>query len=225
MAAGTDTRTDTRTEQRDYYEVLGAEPSASGAELRAAFREAVLRHHPDRSTPVRWPRDAPRSSTVPGASCAIPLRRLHYDRALERGNAETLAWPLEPDEAPSARGRRRRQPSFEAPEPLAPAPVAQRGWLPRPGGGLHGRPERAARLDRRQPHHRRGLARALRAVLAALRGDLLPRPWPHRRLDRGDGAAGRAGPDLRDAGPRRPARGVCQHRHVPARDRLPATVG
>ena len=38
-----------RTEVRDYYEVLGTDPSASGAELRAAFRAAVLRHHPDRA--------------------------------------------------------------------------------------------------------------------------------------------------------------------------------
>ena len=33
-----------QTEERDYYEVLGAEPSASAEQLRAAFREAVLRH-------------------------------------------------------------------------------------------------------------------------------------------------------------------------------------
>ena len=38
-----------QTEERDYYEVLGAEPSASAEQLRAAFRGAVLRHHPDRA--------------------------------------------------------------------------------------------------------------------------------------------------------------------------------
>ena len=117
MAAGSDTSTDTRTEERDYYQVLGAKPSVSGADLRAAFREAVLRHHPDRST----------TSTLATRRTAVlnrawrelrdPVRRLHYDRALERGNAETLDWPLEPDEAPSGRGRRRRQPTFEAPSP------------------------------------------------------------------------------------------------------------
>jgi curved DNA-binding protein CbpA len=37
-----------RTEVRDFYGVLGAEPSATAAQLRAAFRDAVLRHHPDR---------------------------------------------------------------------------------------------------------------------------------------------------------------------------------
>jgi curved DNA-binding protein CbpA len=106
---------DPRTEQRDYYAVLGTEPSASAPELRAAFREAVLRHHPDRST----------TSTLATRRTAVlnrawrelrdPLRRLHYDRALERGTAETLAWPLEPDEAPTARARTRRLPRLEAP--------------------------------------------------------------------------------------------------------------
>jgi hypothetical protein len=37
-----------------------------------------------------------------------PLRRLHYDRALERGSPETLDWPLEADEAPAPTARRRR---------------------------------------------------------------------------------------------------------------------
>jgi curved DNA-binding protein CbpA len=109
--------TEARTEERDYYEVLGAAPSASGAELRAAFRAAVLRHHPDRST----------TSTLATRRTAVlnrawrelrdPLRRLHYDRALERGTADTLAWPLEPDEVASPRERRRRGPAFEEPSP------------------------------------------------------------------------------------------------------------
>jgi hypothetical protein len=103
-----------RIEERDYYAVLGSEPSASGAELRAAFREAVLRHHPDRST----------TSTLATRRTAVlnrawrelrdPLRRLHYDRALERGTAETLAWPLEPDEVPAPAARVRRGPRLEA---------------------------------------------------------------------------------------------------------------
>ena len=109
------TAIDPRTEERDFYAVLGAEPSATTAELRAAFREAVLRHHPDRAT----------SSTLATRRTAVlnrawrelrdPLRRLHYDHALERGNAETLDWPLEPDEAPSGRTRTRRLPRAEQP--------------------------------------------------------------------------------------------------------------
>ncbi|HET6746199.1 MAG TPA: J domain-containing protein [Candidatus Limnocylindria bacterium] len=117
MAAGSETRNQTRTEERDYYQVLGAEPSATGADLRAAFREAVLRHHPDRSTTSQL---ATRRTAVLNRAwreLRDPLRRLHYDRALERGNAETLDWPLEPDEAPTRGARRRRQPTFEAPSP------------------------------------------------------------------------------------------------------------
>jgi tetratricopeptide (TPR) repeat protein len=111
MAAGSDTR----TEERDYYQVLGAEPSASGAELRAAFREAVLRHHPDRSTTSEL---ATRRTAVLNRAwreLRDPLRRLHYDRALERGNAESLAWPLEPDEAPTTGRRRRLRPIAAVP--------------------------------------------------------------------------------------------------------------
>jgi hypothetical protein len=98
-----------RTEQRDYYEVLSAEPSATTEELRAAFREAVLRHHPDRSDAGHL---ATRRTSILNRAWAElrdPLRRLHYDRALERGGAETLAWPLEADErARPARPVRKR---------------------------------------------------------------------------------------------------------------------
>jgi hypothetical protein len=92
---------DARVERRDYYAVLGAEPSATVAELRAAFRESVLRHHPDRS--VDDSLATRRTSVLNRAWGALrdPLRRMHYDHDLERGNAVTLDWPLEPDEAPS----------------------------------------------------------------------------------------------------------------------------
>lgn len=103
-----------RTEERDFYAVLGAEPSASGDELRASFREAVLRHHPDRATASAL---ATRRTAILNRAwreLRDPLRRLHYDRALERGHAETLDWPLEPDEAPSGRTRARRRPRDEA---------------------------------------------------------------------------------------------------------------
>ena len=100
----------TRTEARDYYEVLGAEPSASSGELRTAFREAVLRHHPDRSASSEVA--TRRTSILNRAWAALrdPLRRLHYDHALEAGRAETLEWPLDEGERarPSRRVHRRR---------------------------------------------------------------------------------------------------------------------
>jgi len=98
-----------RTEQRDYYEVLGTQPSATADELRTAFREAVLRHHPDRSEAGSLA--TRRTSVLNRAWSELrdPLRRLHYDRALERGGAETLAWPLDADErARPVRQRRAR---------------------------------------------------------------------------------------------------------------------
>ncbi len=104
---------DSHVEPRDYYAVLGAEPSATVAELRAAFREAVLRHHPDRSADDLL---ATRRTSVLNRAWGElrdPVRRLHYDHELERGGAATLDWPLEPDEAPS-RVRRPRPPARPA---------------------------------------------------------------------------------------------------------------
>jgi len=97
-----------RTELRDFYAVLGAEPSASAVELRAAFRESVLRHHPDRAATSDL---ATRRTSVLNRAWAVlrdPLRRLHYDRDLERGTAATLEWPLETGERPSVQPPRAR---------------------------------------------------------------------------------------------------------------------
>ncbi len=137
---------DIQLEQRDFYAVLGAEPSATVDELRSAFREAVLRHHPDRSAAGGL---ATRRTSILNRAWAElrdPLRRLHYDHALERGQAETLSWPLEPDEPSRARARPRRirpdrpsrwhQPQwrnvagFRVPADVFMAgPVQQRAWI------------------------------------------------------------------------------------------------
>lgn len=86
-------------EARDYYEVLGAQPSASAEELRAAFRASVLRHHPDRapSSDVATRRTSLLNRAW--AELRDPVRRLHYDHALENGRAELLDWPLEEGDA------------------------------------------------------------------------------------------------------------------------------
>jgi curved DNA-binding protein CbpA len=146
MVSGTAPDGQLRLEQRDFYSVLGAEPSATTDELRTAFREAVLRHHPDRSAAGSL---ATRRTSVLNRAWAElrdPVRRLHYDHALERGNAETLAWPLEPDEPSRARVRPRLirpdQPSrwhqpqwrnvagFRIPaEVFLAGPAAQNAWI------------------------------------------------------------------------------------------------
>ena len=38
---------------RDYYEILGIEPSATDAEIRSAYRRLVLKWHPARHTTSR----------------------------------------------------------------------------------------------------------------------------------------------------------------------------
>jgi hypothetical protein len=136
---------DARVDLRDYYAVLGAEPSASVAELRAAFREAVLRHHPDRSAEDSLA--TRRTSVLNRAWSELrdPVRRLHYDHALERGHAATLAWPLGTDEAPSPRRQRQAARPARAPwhmpefrsvhgfriptQVFMAGPVAQRTWI------------------------------------------------------------------------------------------------
>ena len=113
-----------RTEPRDYYEVLGARPSASTAELRAAFRDAVLRHHPDRAASSTVA--TRRTSILNRAWTALrdPVRRLRYDHDLEMGREETLEWPLDDDEA----GRPERRRTRRAPGPEVPSPWHQPQW-------------------------------------------------------------------------------------------------
>jgi hypothetical protein len=144
--SSSDPADEARVDQRDYYAVLGAEPSASTAELRAAFREAVLRHHPDRSASDALA--TRRTSVLNRAWSELrdPVRRLHYDHALERGGAATLGWPLGSDErpAPSRRQRRAARPlrtpwhtpefrsvhGFRVPTQVFMAgPAAQRAWI------------------------------------------------------------------------------------------------
>jgi hypothetical protein len=113
-----------RTEARDYYEVLGVEPSASRDELRAAFREAVLRHHPDRASSSEI---ATRRTSILNRAWAElrdPVRRLHYDHALESGREATLDWPLGADETT----RRTRRRTRRRVEPGTPSPWHQPQW-------------------------------------------------------------------------------------------------
>lgn len=119
-----------RTEARDYYQVLGTAPSASTSELRAAFREAVLRHHPDRAQSSEAA--TRRTSILNRAWTELrdPLRRLQYDHELESGRQATLDWPLEEGEAPRAPRRARS----ERPDPGEPSQWHQPQW--RSAGGF-----------------------------------------------------------------------------------------
>ncbi|MGI8930297.1 MAG: DnaJ domain-containing protein [Candidatus Limnocylindria bacterium] len=112
-----------RTEARDYYEVLGTVPAASTSDLRSAFREAVLRHHPDRAPSSEV---ATRRTSVLNRAWAQlrdPLRRMHYDHDLESGRQATLEWPLDEGEAPRAPQR-----TTVAPQPGEPSPWHEPHW-------------------------------------------------------------------------------------------------
>ncbi|HEX9609433.1 MAG TPA: J domain-containing protein [Candidatus Limnocylindria bacterium] len=113
-----------RTETRDYYEVLGTEPSASTSELRSAFREAVLRHHPDRAHSSEVA--TRRTSILNRAWTELrdPVRRLHYDYDVEAGRQATLEWPLDDGEAPRAP----RRPRLRRLEPAEASPWHQPQW-------------------------------------------------------------------------------------------------
>ena len=134
-----------RTELRDFYAVLGSEPTATVAELRSAFRASVLRHHPDRSSGDALATSRTSILNRAWSELRDPVRRLHYDHALERGAAETLAWPLTGDESPARAPRRRvaapprsrwHMPQhrsvhgFRVPvEVFVAGPAAQDGWI------------------------------------------------------------------------------------------------
>lgn len=113
-----------RTEARDLYAILGAAPAGSAAELRSAFREAVLRHHPDRSLEDELATLRTSLLNRAWAELRDPLRRLHYDRELERGTAATLDWPLTEGEV----ARAGPPPRHRRPEPTAPSPWHQPQW-------------------------------------------------------------------------------------------------
>lgn len=122
--ARTAERSEARTEARDYYAILGASPGASQAELRSAFRDAVLRHHPDRSRESELATLRTSLLNRAWAELRDPLRRLHYNRDLEEGEAATLAWPLEEGEEPRPAPQRPRRPR----EAVAPSRWHQPQW-------------------------------------------------------------------------------------------------
>jgi hypothetical protein len=124
VTAGASTTSDRRTEARDYYAILGASPGASVAELRSAFRDAVLRHHPDRSAENELATLRTSLLNRAWAELRDPVRRLHYNRDLEQGEAATLPWPLEEGEEPRPATPRARRPR----ETVAPSPWHQPQW-------------------------------------------------------------------------------------------------
>ena len=120
--------TDVLSEDLDYYAILDTDPGATAEELRVAFRRAVLVHHPDRSgAPATLATSRTALLLLAWAELRDPERRRHYDRALERGEAATLAWPMgSGEERRGVAGRGRRPPRRGL--PAGPSPWHQPAW-------------------------------------------------------------------------------------------------
>jgi hypothetical protein len=73
------------------YELLGVEPTASGATIRAAYRRAAREHHPDRA----GDRSSARMAEINGAWQVLgdPERRREYDLGLREPAFEPVASP------------------------------------------------------------------------------------------------------------------------------------
>ena len=66
--------------RRDYYEVLGVPRSADEAELKAAYRQLALQHHPDRNPGDQAAEQSFKEASEAYAVLSDPAKRQTYDR-------------------------------------------------------------------------------------------------------------------------------------------------
>jgi DnaJ-class molecular chaperone len=99
-------------ETRNYYLVLGVDPTESSTGIRSAFRELVQRYHPDRAGAQGMPffQDLVQAYRV----LSDPERRSSYDTGLLHGGERAFERraPLTPT------------PGRRSPEPLSPVPIS-----------------------------------------------------------------------------------------------------
>lgn len=82
------------TAKRDYYEILGVGKSASFEDLKKAYRELALRHHPDR-VPVEQKKDAEEKFKEISEAYAVltdPQKRALYDQQGHAGIDQKYAY-------------------------------------------------------------------------------------------------------------------------------------
>ena len=86
-----------------YYEILGLSPSATTGDIRARYRQLILRIHPDLDGPPALFRQVQEAYEV----LSDPIRRGNYDRLLESkgGNARTQLHPKPGRDDPSSKPR------------------------------------------------------------------------------------------------------------------------
>ena len=71
--------------QRDYYEILGVERSASDKEIKAAYRKLALLHHPDKNPGDKGAEELFKQAAEAYAVLSEPEKRQRYDRFGRQG--------------------------------------------------------------------------------------------------------------------------------------------
>src|SRR5438445_11998839 len=66
--------------KRDYYEVLGVARDVDAVELKRAYRELALRHHPDKNPGSREAEEMFKEVSEAYAVLSDPEQRARYDR-------------------------------------------------------------------------------------------------------------------------------------------------
>jgi molecular chaperone DnaJ len=71
--------------KRDYYEILGVDPSASDEEVKRQYRRLAMKYHPDRNPGDREAEDHFKAAAEAYSVLSDPERRRVYDRYGEEG--------------------------------------------------------------------------------------------------------------------------------------------
>lgn len=71
--------------QRDYYEILSVERTASDKEIKAAYRKLALLHHPDKNPGDKGAEELFKQGAEAYAVLSDPEKRQRYDRFGRQG--------------------------------------------------------------------------------------------------------------------------------------------
>lgn len=78
--------------ERDYYEILGVPRTASPEEVKAAFRKAAIRHHPDKNPGDKQAEEMFKKVSEAYAVLGDAEKRAHYDRYGKAGFQGGVSW-------------------------------------------------------------------------------------------------------------------------------------